>query len=305
MEVFHFQARQNGLYSSFLNTLKVDPASIRSLHEIPFLPISFFKSHTIQSGNWSAREIFTSSGTTGASVSKHMVEDVDFYHRHSRACFEQAFGPLHNYHILALLPSYLERTGSSLISMITHFIEETKSDESGFFLREYDLLLQKVQHLRNSGRRTIIWGVSFALLELAESCAEDLSDCLIFETGGMKGRRKEITRREMHEFLSARIGAQEVYSEYGMTELMSQAYTRGGMAFTPSKAMRVVGRDLTDPFQRGILNETAGINVIDLANVHSISFIETEDLGKIYQDGTFEILGRIDNSDVRGCNLMI
>ena len=305
LEVFQYQARNNPLYSSYINTLKVDPVSIKRLEDIPFLPISFFKTHAIQTDHWTEETVFTSSGTTGSTASRHLVFDLPFYLENSRRCFEYHFGSLEKYHFLALLPSYLERTGSSLISMIAHFIEKSNSRESGFYLREHEALIQKIHSLKNSDRKIIVWGVSFALLDLAEQCPADLSECLIFETGGMKGRRREITRSELHEILGEKLNARQIFSEYGMTELLSQAYSTGGMAFKNPPFMKVLGRDLTDPLEKGLINETAGINVIDLANFHSISFIETQDLGKIYPNGTFEILGRMDNSDIRGCNLMV
>jgi len=206
---------------------------------------------------------------------------------------------------MALLPSYLEREGSSLIAMMDYFIRESASPFSNFYLNNTDQLLGDLECLRTDNRKTILWGVSFALLDLIEKYELDLSHCLVFETGGMKGRRKEIIRAELHATLMERLNVTKIYSEYGMTELFSQAYTSGGQQFSCPPWMKVVARDVTDPFTLGLLGETSGINVIDLANWHTISFIETEDLGKVYADGSFEILGRLDNSDVRGCNLMM
>lgn len=307
LELFQYQAKENLLYSRFLAHLKIDPETITEIEQIPFLPVSFFKRHAIQTEGWKPEIIFSSSGTTGMNPSQHLVQDLEFYHKHAIKCFQEYFGSLQSYHILALLPSYLERKGSSLISMMHRFIQETGSPESGFFLRDKDRLVSTVEHLRqdNSGRKILLWGVTFALLELAENYALDLSNCLIMETGGMKGRRKEITRQEFYQVLRARLNAREIHSEYGMTEMMSQAYTLGNTRFQPNPFMKVLGRDLTDPMQKGIVGENAGINVIDLANFHSISFLETEDLGKVFSDGSFEILGRIDNADVRGCNLLV
>jgi len=206
-----------------------------------------------------------------------------------------------------LLPSYLERQGSSLIAMMDHFIRQSGSTYSSYYLYQVDKLLQDIEALRSKdSRKIILWGVSFALLDLAEQHAGiDLSHCLVFETGGMKGRRKEITRAELHTILREKLNVTGIFSEYGMTELLSQAYTRGQFLFTCPPWIKIIGRDITDPLSKGLLRETAGINVIDLANYQTISFIETEDLGKVYEDGTFEVLGRMDNSDVRGCNLMI
>jgi hypothetical protein len=305
LETFRFQAVHNPVYAEFLSHLRTDPFEISTVGDIPFLPVSFFKRHAIQTESWKPEVIFTSSGTTGTAPSRHRVYDLAFYLDHSRKCFEHHFGPLTDFVFLALLPSYLEREGSSLIYMLDHFIKGSLSDDSGFYLRDLDSLLAKIKKLHNSARKVVIWGVTFALLDLAEQFSPDLSRCMIVETGGMKGRRKEITREEFHQVMKGQLNASEIYSEYGMTELLSQAYTFDGSRFRNSPYMRVIGRDLSDPMQKGVTGENAGINVIDLANWHSISFIETEDQGRVYPNGTFEILGRIDNSDVRGCNLMI
>jgi phenylacetate-coenzyme A ligase PaaK-like adenylate-forming protein len=305
LELFRYQAEHNPVYRLFLEILRVNPQHIGRLEDIPFLPVSFFKRHAIQTESWNPRAIFTSSGTTGSIQSQHLVYDLEFYLDHSRRCFELRFGSLTQYHFLALLPSYLERTGSSLVWMIDHFIKSSGSPHSGFYLYETDKLVETIRTLRGTGRKTIIWGVTFALIDLAERYSEDLGDCLIMETGGMKGRRKELTRPEFYEILRTRLNASQIYSEYGMTELMSQAYTLGEMKFNNPPFMKVFGRDLSDPMEKCVIGETAGLNIIDLANFHSISFLETEDLARIYPDRTFEILGRIDNSDVRGCNLMV
>jgi hypothetical protein len=230
---------------------------------------------------------------------------MGFYLDHAVRCFEEFFGAITEYNFLALLPSYLERKDSSLVAMMDHFIKKSGSTSSGFYLSNISKLLDDLQNLKEQGRKTILWGVSFALLDLAENKKPDLSHCLVFETGGMKGRRIEITKQELHERLCEGLNVDQIYSEYGMTELLSQAYSKGASTLYCPPWMKVVGRDLSDPFQKGLLGETAGINVIDLANWHSIAFIETEDLGKVYTDGSFEIQGRIDNSDIRGCNLMV
>jgi hypothetical protein len=305
LEVFRHQAKYNALYNAYVKALKIDINKVNSLNEIPFLPISFFKFHSIQTGDWLPQAIFESSGTTIKSRSRHLIRDVSFYHDHAKKCFEQFFGKLENYHFLALLPSYMERKNSSLISMIRYFIQQSWSDQSGFFLNEYQDLLQKIRDLKNSDRKTIVWGVSFALLELAENFEIDLSHCYLFETGGMKGRRKEITRQELHEVLMNRFNSKVIFSEYGMTELLSQAYTKGDFSFHAPDSMRVIGRDPSDPFCKGLINESSALNIIDLANWDTISFIETEDLGKVQTDGTFEVSGRLDNSEIRGCNLLI
>jgi hypothetical protein len=305
LEVFRFQSVNNPVYAAFLRNLSVDASKVNSISEIPFLPISFFKSQTLKTGDWEPETFFSSSGTTGSTTSKHAVQSLDFYLDHAQKCFEYFFGPVSDYHFLALLPSYLEREGSSLVAMINHFIRQSKSSFSGFYLQNTDQLLRDIDGLRHDSRKTIVWGVSFALLDLIEKSDVDLSHGMVFETGGMKGRRKEITRADLHAQLGKRLHVDHIYSEYGMTELLSQAYTQGTQRFACPPWMKVIGREVTDPFSKGLLGETAGINVVDLANWSTISFIETEDLGKVYSDGTFEILGRIDNSDIRGCNLMI
>lgn len=234
------------------------------------------------------------------------MPDISFYHDHSVRCFEHFFGPVENYHFLALLPSYLERNDSSLVSMMAYFIRQSGSDYSGFYLDNVEKMLADAGKLkRDAKRKTIVWGVTFALLDLAERFKPDLNHCLVFETGGMKGRRDEITRTELHETLRRGLHVDTVYSEYGMTELTSQCYTRGESRFFCPPWVRVIARDISDPFEKGLIGETGAINVVDLANWHSIGFIETEDLGRVEQDGSFEVLGRLDNSDVRGCNLLV
>jgi phenylacetate-coenzyme A ligase PaaK-like adenylate-forming protein len=303
--VFRFQAAHNVVYKAFIDNLSINPQNVRRLEDIPFLPIGFFKTHAMQTGAWAPETVFTSSGTTGATVSRHPVRDLNFYLRHSERCFEYFFGPLTDFHFLALLPSYLERQGSSLIAMMDHFIKASGSPYSGFYLYTVDSLLADLERLKRDSRKVILWGVSFALLDLVEQYHPDLSHCLVFETGGMKGRRREITRAELHTAITEGLNVKSVFSEYGMTELLSQAYTKGGSEFTAPPWMKVIGREITDPLTKGLTGETAALNVIDLANWNSISFIETEDLGRVFRDGTFEVLGRMDNSDVRGCNLMV
>ncbi|HEX5170560.1 MAG TPA: acyl transferase [Cyclobacteriaceae bacterium] len=304
VSLFRFQASNNPVYRQYINGLGVDVNLINSVEKIPYLPITFFKTQSIQTGEWNPEIEFVSSGTTGAHSSKHLVRDLKFYLRHSRRCFEFFFGDLRNYNILALLPSYLERKNSSLVAMIDYFIRESQSPASGFYLHNYDQLVSDIDKLRSDNRKTILWGVSFALLDVAEKYQLDLNHCIIFETGGMKGRRAELTRQEMHAILKQRFHVGEIFSEYGMTELLSQCYSSGGESFFCPPSVRIQIRDVTDPFQVGI-ETVGGINVADLANFHSISFIETEDLGKKGKDGSFEVVGRIDNSEVRGCNLLI
>lgn len=306
MKLFRIQAAGNPLYAEYLGLLGVNPTDIHSLVDIPCLPISFFKSQTIKTGVWDHEMTFTSSGTSQQATSRHYVRHLTHYLTNAERSFEHFFGGVSQYHFLALLPSYLERTGSSLISMIQYFIEKSHSPYSGFYLYDVEKLLRDIELLkRNDARRIILWGVSFALLDLAEKMEVDLSHCLVVETGGMKGRRREITRQELHDILKKRLNVTKIYSEYGMTELLSQAYTTGSFSFGCPPWMKVIGRDIMDPLSRGLRNENVALNVIDLANSDTISFIETEDLGKVFNDGTFEVLGRMDNSDVRGCNLLV
>jgi phenylacetate-coenzyme A ligase PaaK-like adenylate-forming protein len=305
LKLFQFQAENNPIYKTFIQFLDIKVNKIHSLNEIPFLPISFFKSHDLKTGNWQPETIFRSSGTNGQTTSTHAVPDLNFYHGHALKCFEEQFGSTKNCHFLALLPSYLERNDSSLVSMMQYFIQESHSEYSGFYLNDIERLLQDIKKLKTGTKKVILWGVTFALLDLAENHSPDLSHCIVFETGGMKGRREEITRMELHSILKSHFNVDRIYSEYGMTELMSQAYTRGNLLFYPSKSMKIIGRDLSDPLDKGVFVQTAGLNVVDLANIHSVSFIETEDIGKVNRDGSFEVLGRMDNSDIRGCNLLI
>jgi hypothetical protein len=303
LRLFRFQAAHNPVYRSFIQHLRVDVSNVATVEDIPFMPIAFFKEHGIKTGDWQEEVTFTSSSTTGTGASRHPVASLEFYLQNATKSFEFFFGSLTNYHFLALLPSYLEREGSSLIAMIDHFIHASGSEHSGFYLYNVDQLIRDLSVIKDT-RQIVLWGVSYALLDLAEQHPMELK-ALLFETGGMKGRRKELTRDDLHQTLTRSFGVKTIHSEYGMTELLSQAYTRGGTRFNCPPWMRIVGRDLTDPLTKGLLTETSGINVVDLANLHSVAFLETQDLGKVFDDGTFEILGRTDNSDVRGCNLMV
>jgi len=304
LKLFRFQAQNNEIYREYLRYLNCEQNAIRSLEEIPFLPISFFKTQSVKTGVWIAETEFTSSGTSLTSTSKHLVKDLDFYLRLSEQIFERFYGASEKYHILALLPSYLERTGSSLIAMIQHLIAKSNSVHSGFYLNNYDELVQKIEFLKEGEKKIIIWGVSFALLDLAEAFQLDLSQCIVMETGGMKGRRKEWTRQDLHGYLTHRFNVKAIHSEYGMTELFSQAYSSGGGYYKTQPWMKVMIRDINDPFSV-VKGKVGAIKVIDLANFYSCAFIETQDLGRIDQNGMFEVLGRIDNSDSRGCNLLV
>lgn len=304
LSLFRFQAQHNSLYRQYIDFLGINPARVASVDELPFLPISFFKHHAIQTGNWIPQGEFHSSGTTGQSVSRHLIRDLTFYRQNAERCFAHFFGAPETYHFLAMLPSYLERAESSLVAMMNHLIERSGSPFSGYYLHDYDRLIRDAGKLRNHGGQVMIWGVTYVLMELAERYKPDLSHCILVETGGMKGRRPEITREELHTFLRESLNVGKVVSEYGMTELQSQAYSlQDGRFFCPP-GMKVVVRDVSDPLERGI-GGIGALNFIDLANFHSIAFLETEDLGKINNDGSFSVVGRMDNADIRGCNLLV
>lgn len=306
IDLFRFQSRNNAVYAAYLQQLKINPVEITSVNRIPFLPISFFKTQQVKTGKWQPETTFHSSSTTGLTPSTHEVKDLSFYLNNSKQCFEFFFKPLSEYHFFALLPSYLERSNSSLIAMMDFFIQESKSEYSGFYLSDMQKLISDIRLARkNSSRKIIVWGVSFALLELAENYSPDLNDCLVFETGGMKGRRKELTRQQLHETLRESFNVSTIYSEYGMTELFSQAYTQGGAVFDAPPWMRVVIREVGDPFTVLPQGKPGGINIIDLANIHSIAFLETEDSGIQFENQRFDVLGRLDNTDIRGCNLLV
>jgi phenylacetate-coenzyme A ligase PaaK-like adenylate-forming protein len=304
LELFHFQAINNNVYAKYIQALKLKPSNINRIEDIPFLPISLFKSQVVKTTEWEEELIFQSSGTSGEYTSKHYVKSTTEYLLNAERCFEQFYGPVSDYHFLALLPSYLERKDSSLVLMLDHFIRKNGNDRGGFYLNNTAELLVQLEHLRQQDCKVILWGVTFALLDLAEQHQINLSDCIIMETGGMKGRRKELTREEVHDVLCNSFQVRDVHSEYGMTELMSQAYAKSKGMFSCPSTMRVFIRDVNDPFHFLPADTTGGINIIDLANIHSCAFIETEDLGKLNKGGGFEVLGRFDQSDVRGCNLL-
>lgn len=301
LDLFSYQWHENKIYNFYCSQLSKNPTNVRKLEDIPFLPISFFKTHKIISGTWSAEKIFLSSGTTKSSRSKHFVKDLTFYNSVSTSIFQSMYGPLNDVSVRALLPSYQQQGDSSLVAMIDHFM--TLSHESSkYYLKSEDEL---VRDLSTSNIKSILIGVSFALLDLAENHPINLNDHIIMETGGMKGRRKEMIRSELHEDLQSSFGSQQIHSEYGMTELLSQAYSMERGYFQFPKWARVKIRDINDPFTEKAPGSTGGINIIDLANVDSCAFIETQDLGVGLPNGKFEVLGRFDNSDIRGCNLLI
>jgi phenylacetate-coenzyme A ligase PaaK-like adenylate-forming protein len=310
LQVFRYQATSNPLYNQYLKMLGVAIDKVTELQHIPFLPIEFFKSQQLITGSGTVEEIFTSSGTSGMVQSKHYVTDVKLYEKSYRNAFELFYGNISDYCILALLPSYLERDGSSLIYMAADLIKQSTHSDSGFYLNNYEELLVKLEQLEQKKQKTILLGVTYSLLDIAELYTiqenrKDLQHTIIMETGGMKGKRREMIREELHRVLCSSFGVKAIHSEYGMTELLSQAYSKGEGKFNCPPWMRILIRDTTDPFSFLSTQQTGGINIIDLANVHSCSFIASQDLGKITADGSFEILGRFDASDVRGCNLLI
>lgn len=305
LEVFELQFLSNEIYQEWCTSLGKTPKKVHRLEDIPFLPIEFFKSHSIKTGNWHAQAVFESSGTTGMQSSKHYVSNEEFYLENCVHAFEARYGSLSDYVILALLPSYLERGSSGLVSMVNRFIQLTKSVDSGFYLNELQSLSSKLLQLKEQDQKVMLWGVTFALLDFAEKYSMDFPELIIMETGGMKGRREEMVRSEVHDELKKSFGVAQVHSEYGMTELFSQAYSQGDGIFHPSSTMRVIGRDINDPLSYPSMNRTVALNIIDLANLYTCSFIETKDLGTIYNEGAFEVRGRMDNSDIRGCNLMV
>lgn len=305
MKVFRFQYENNSVYHEFCNLIKRNPTNVKSINDIPFLPIQFFKSHEVLSSKEIIQQTFTSSGTTGLQTSKHLVTDISLYETSYRKGFSEFYGNIENYCVLALLPSYLEREGSSLIYMVEDLIESSNHPNSGFYLHNYDELIQKLEELDNSGQNVMLIGVTYALLDLVEKHQFDLKNTIIMETGGMKGKRKEMIREELHEILCKGFGVQTIHSEYGMTELLSQAYSLGNGIFECPQWMQILIRDTEDALTLLPEGKNGGINVIDLANINSCSFIATQDLGKKYPNHSFEVLGRFDNSDIRGCNLMI
>ncbi|MEG1376584.1 MAG: acyl transferase [Myroides sp.] len=305
MKVFRFQFQHNEVYQKYCLLLKKSPENVKHLTEIPFLPIEFFKSKDILSSIDPIQTTFTSSGTTGMITSKHHVTDLSFYEASFRSAFSKFYGNIEDYAVLALLPSYLEREGSSLIYMAKDFIEGSNHPDSGFYLRNYNELAKKLVELDNSGQNVLLIGVTYALLDLIELQKFNLKNTIIMETGGMKGKRKEMIREELHTILAEGFGVEKIHSEYGMTELLSQAYSLGDGIFECPPWMDILIRDTEDPLTIIEEGKTGGINIIDLANINSCSFIATQDLGKKYSNFSFEVLGRFDNSDIRGCNLMV
>ncbi|RKS55837.1 acyl-protein synthetase LuxE [Gillisia mitskevichiae] len=305
LEIFRFQYANNSVYRKFSNLLKTNPKKVNRIENIPFLPIDLFKSHTVLSSEETIQKTFTSSGTTGTKTSKHHVTDLSIYEKSFNLAFKQFYGEIKNYVVLALLPSYLERDGSSLIYMAQHLIENSTHPDSGFYLNNLSELKEKLISLDKAGQKVLLIGVSFALLDLVEDFQFKLKNTIVMETGGMKGRRKEMIREELHSILKNGFGTESIHSEYGMTELLSQAYSAGNGVFECPPWMKILIRDPEDAQSYLKNNSTGGINVIDLANINSCSFIATQDLGKKSKNNSIEIMGRFDNSDIRGCNLLV
>ncbi len=305
LDLFRFQYKYNKIYRQYCTYLNVRMEEVLSVDKIPFLPISAFKHHDVITGDFEADQVFWSSGTTGQTRSKHLVRDLDFYLQNTVEIWKTYFKPVEEYCFLALLPGYLERDGSSLISMVDHFISKSKYSESGFYLRNHDELFNKLQYCKENHIPTVLIGVKYALLYFVEAYSIDYPELIIIETGGMKGNRKEISKKEVHDILKQAFKVQQVLSEYGMTELLSQAYSLGSEKFTSNAKLKIIIRQTNDPLTDEKLGKPGILSLIDLANVDSCAFIQTEDLGIKYDEYTFEIIGRLNHADTRGCNLMI
>ena len=306
IELFRFQSSANTVYSDFIRNLGTDIRSVKDFRQIPFMPVSFFRDHDIYCSDRPPVTTFYSSGTTGMVRSHHSVADISYYEESYSRTFGLFYGEPSQYAFLALLPSYDDREGSSLVHMVKGLIRLSGNDRGGFFLENHEELLKAVDTARGRGLKPLIIGVSFALLDLAEAGRTDLSDAVVMETGGMKGRRKEIIREELHSILCDAFNVKVIHSEYGMTELLSQAYSSGGGLFATPPWMRILIRDSHDPLSHSTdEGASGGISVLDLANVWSCAFIATSDLGTMHGNGRFEVLGRFDNADIRGCNLLV
>ena len=305
LEIFKFQFDNNNVYRSFCELLCKHPSEINDINDIPFLPIDFFKTKAVITSNSNIQQTFTSSGTTGSKTSKHHVKDLKLYENSFIKGFEQFYGSINNYTILGLLPSYLERDGSSLVYMVNTMIEKSDSPKSGFYLKDLEKLRDTIFELESKKEKTLLIGVSYALLDLIESYEFKLEHTIIMETGGMKGNRKEMVKSELHSILKKGFGVEHIHGEYGMTEMLSQAYSKRDGFFSTANWMKVLIRDPEDNMTILTNGKCGGINIIDLANIHSCSFIATQDLGKLHSNGLFELLGRFDQSDIRGCNLMV
>ncbi len=311
LSIFRFQYEHVAIYHQFVDLLKINPYEILNIKDIPFLPIEFFKTHPVLFSESENQEIFfeatfTSSGTTGMIQSKHFVKDLTIYETSFKKSFQYFYGNLEDYVFLALLPSYLEREGSSLVYMCDKFMQIGGNQESGFYLNELDLLYDKLIHLKSKKQKTILIGVTYALLDFVEKFTDfSFPELIVLETGGMKGKRREIVREELHAILKKGFDINHIHSEYGMTELLSQAYSKGEGIFKTPPWMSIIIRDTLDPFMILENEKIGGVNIIDLANIYSCSFLATQDLGRKNIDESVEILGRFDNADIRGCNLLL
>ncbi len=305
LETYEFQLQHCQVYRNYVSLLRKETNKPQHYAEIPFMPIEFFKTQQVLATGMQPQVVFSSSGTTGMVTSKHFVADVKLYEHTFRTIFEDFYGPLTDIAVLALLPSYLERSGSSLIYMVDDLMKQSRQPESNYFLYNHQELYNTLLQLKNKGTKTILFGVTYALLDFIEKYTLHFPELIIMETGGMKGKRKEMIKQEIHHLLGEAFGVRGIHSEYGMTELLSQGYSYGNGIFHLPKWMKILIRDTNDPLSLLASDKTGGINVIDLANRFSCSFIATQDLGKKYPDGSFEILGRFDQSDIRGCNLLV
>jgi len=305
LELFQFQYAQVPVYGDFCKQLAVAPEKVKSLEQIPFLPVDFFRTHRVCSLPEKAKLVFSSSGTTGVSTSFHEVPEPAIYQESFEKAFQHFYGDIRDYCVLALLPSYLERQGSSLVYMADSLIKASSHPDSGFYLHDLAGLQQKLAKLKAQGQKTLLLGVTFALLDLAEQFPVDFPELIIMETGGMKGQRKEMIREEVHAQLTATFGVQKIHSEYGMTELLSQAYSFGDGIFHCPPWMRILIREMNDPLSLAKAGQSGGISIIDLANIYSCAFIAVQDIGRSHTDGSFEVLGRYDQAQIRGCNLLV
>jgi Acyl-protein synthetase, LuxE len=305
IQIFQLQYQNNELYRKYCSLIHKGLSNIKNISDIPFLPIQFFKNYIIKTGNWASETVFESSGTTDKNTSKHHVVSVIFYLEICKKNFENSYGNIEEYCFLCLLPSYLERNGSSLVEMASFFIQKSNFKQSGFYLDDFKKLKDQLIFNKENKIPTILLGVTFGLLDFSENFNVDFPELIIMETGGMKGRRKEMTRSEVHNILKTKFNVKSIHSEYGMTELFSQSYSKGEGVFEASPYQKVLIRSLTDPFEILENEKTGAINIIDLSNINTISFIQTDDVGIKNNQNTFEVYGRLDNSDIRGCNLML
>lgn len=307
LDVFQFQYQNNETYRAYCNHIKLDASQVKSLNQIPFLPIQFFKNKIITSTSFEPQIIFESSGTTGSINSKHYIKDLVIYNESFSKCFELFYGNIEDYCVLGLLPSYLARKNASLVYMVDHLIKKSNNANSGFYLNDFKKLSETILSNENNKQQTLLIGVSFALLDFTDEFQFNLKHTIVMETGGMKGRREEISKEALHQMLKEKFGLENIHSEYGMTELLSQSYSFGNNIFNSPPWKKIMLRSEDDPFEiKSVHHEaiTGAVNIIDLANIYSCSFIATDDMGKLHPGGTFEIIGRLENSDIRGCGLM-